>query len=922
MTASLEYVFSPERLTDELHRDPSGRGVDRTSLFEGLVTTCAYACLATGEFEFLLDDVFDRFQQSGIDVIYLENLEPFILSGSIHAIPPAVVQKLITLRDQRGEPDLAERIIWHVDPMSLDINQALNLCHRERLYDALIHVYTRSMRDFIAPLVELIGLIRRIQRRRRRTLGQASDTEESEASLSGVSRFDEDDVESLAPDAYKIYYYISDILTGCTYPSKDPLDEDEANQARNSVYSFLFSGRSLAWPSRGGDLVLTSDEEGSVEPTYPYLRQLLRFDAEAMLGSLDAAFEDPYLNEEIPGKTLNRQMILNLLLELMSPSSDGFTSADRIFLYIFVARNLPKYPQFLMLPPSNLNRILANLATDTDQSTREDRQLAAEYMLSTYTPLDADAMLALFERAGFFRILRSVYKSERRWPFLASTILKDTETSSDIFVELAEVLDASAGGPDADAVVSRIVEAVPQLVESGVSGLAMLINQYMPSKHQQAAKALAFAKIKQFAYLRCLFDPEMTEAGESFRVDPAGLSQLDDDIRLTFIESLCEFDRADVISFLERHPQKESTQDAIIEICDRHAVFEAVIWQLDRTNRSVLAFDRIRDILESRGDRLLRAVQEAESSEGPLQARPGSLVSQVQSVVSMGIRICVQRSASSQRTNDSVTPEEAWFRLLASVIELVRCFPPGTKEDPEDPSSLTWTSELRNLVPQTLSALISSTSSQTVSFPRLMRRLIDQSASRANSTTSYAEFRSVITSMLGTYRFEEDLLRISNKIVASDLFEHVEFLQVQREKGWRPGTAAELITAETGSSGFGICAVCGERTFGEALHSLDNRDQDTSSSANAKMRRLGLPPPPIPLTRKPSLKGKEVYRQDEASYFPTRAPVSNEEGDGRHDAATPTDVLLTQAVKRQQAVVVMRTGKVFHRACFEATWTG
>jgi len=41
------------------------------------------------------------------------------------------------------------------------------------------------------------------------------------------------------------------------------------------------------------------------------------------------------------------------------------------------------------------------LAVDPDQSTREDRQLATEYLLSAYTPHDTEHILSLFEKAGF-----------------------------------------------------------------------------------------------------------------------------------------------------------------------------------------------------------------------------------------------------------------------------------------------------------------------------------------------------------------------------------------------------------------------------------------------------------------------------------------------------------------------------------------
>lgn len=58
MVASARYAFSEDRMTDSTHVTPDGRGVDRTSLFEGLVTTCARACIALDDYEFLFEDLF------------------------------------------------------------------------------------------------------------------------------------------------------------------------------------------------------------------------------------------------------------------------------------------------------------------------------------------------------------------------------------------------------------------------------------------------------------------------------------------------------------------------------------------------------------------------------------------------------------------------------------------------------------------------------------------------------------------------------------------------------------------------------------------------------------------------------------------------------------------------------------------------
>ena len=81
MVASARYAFSEDRLTDSTHVTADNRGVDRTSLFEDLVSTCARACIALDEFDFLFEDLFQYYDDSGISKIYLRQLEPFILDS-------------------------------------------------------------------------------------------------------------------------------------------------------------------------------------------------------------------------------------------------------------------------------------------------------------------------------------------------------------------------------------------------------------------------------------------------------------------------------------------------------------------------------------------------------------------------------------------------------------------------------------------------------------------------------------------------------------------------------------------------------------------------------------------------------------------------------------------------------------------------
>jgi hypothetical protein len=79
MDASAQYAFSEERMTDETHASPDGRGVDRTSLFEGIVEVCSKASIALDDYDYLFEDLFQNYDDSGISSIYLRQLEPFRL---------------------------------------------------------------------------------------------------------------------------------------------------------------------------------------------------------------------------------------------------------------------------------------------------------------------------------------------------------------------------------------------------------------------------------------------------------------------------------------------------------------------------------------------------------------------------------------------------------------------------------------------------------------------------------------------------------------------------------------------------------------------------------------------------------------------------------------------------------------------------
>lgn len=768
MNASTQYAFSEERMRDHTHVTPEGRGVDRTSLFEDLVSTCCRACITLDDFDFLFEDLHQQYEENGILPIYLLQLEHFILNNEIRQVPPRITQRLIALHEEASRLDHVERVIWHIDPACLDINQAIHICQKHRLYDALIYIYTRALRDYVAPVVELLGMMRKLQQSRRTRM---------EANVHDL--VSESTLEMMTLDAYKVYPYLADVLSGLTYPGEAPLPSEEALQAKKDVYTFLFFGRSGVWPhGQGAKLVLTADEEGGMEPTYPYARSLLRFDAESFLHTLDIAFEDYFLNDETQG--MSRLVIIKILLEILS--GGDLSPSDITFVHIFVARNVPKYPQFLQMSPNTLHNILIGLAQDSDETTREDRQLAAEFLLSAYNPHESDRIIELFQSAGFWRILQNWHRQERRWVPLLSAYINDPDLRSfDIFRNLNLVLTyatrANNGLPPPD--VGEATSAVlPRLIEFDITKTATFIDSHYPHLHQKAVDLMGTNVRKKFHYLRHLLGPpesdgfDYVDSDQHTRVPSKSVTN---SLQRLYIQLCCQFDRARLITDIQFIPQDQLEWNDVRNECNTHEAYDAVVWILDRHCGPQEAITQAEEYEKHLSLRIVNVLGMGCVDHDQEEKLKNDVLT-LEILGRTARSICFNRS----NTNWNGDLEDLWFRLLYSQVHCVQKLA-GSVTPESAPLLQDALNLLRNLVQETFGALISITS---LSFPKLFKRLVGSVPAAAG--TPYHEVRNILTGMLEFYRSDSDMLVIAKHLVDRDVFDKIAEATRERKFGWSP----------------------------------------------------------------------------------------------------------------------------------------
>ena len=808
LRASVRYTFSEDRMTDGTHESNDRRGVDRTTLFEGLATHATTACLALDDLDFLFEDVFDQYQSNWIDGIFCRQLEPFVVDGRLRTLPTQIAQKLLEIHDADGDLGALETLVWNIDPTCLDINQAIQLCRRHRLWDALIYVYNRALFDYVSPVVHLIGLIRTILEQR----------SSRPARLEAVLPSFDQEAEELVPDAYKIFAYLSHVLAGSTYPTGEAIPEAQRPAAQASLYAFLLSRRTATSPTTG-DYVLTSLTPNGAEPDYPYLRLLLLFDTESLLHALDIAFEDAFLNdeEESDETPTSRQAIVQVLLEVMA--SDAFSASDGSMLHIFVARNLPKYPQFLQLPQPTLHGILSALTDDPDQSMREDRELAVEYLLSAYTPEDRLGLLSRFEAAGFYRILRSIYRSERRWPSLINAYIDDPEADDDVFPSVEEVLQAAAtsGASLSYDLQVTVIDVVPRLADISVRQVAALVDHFLPSAHEDALARLAANPRQQYGYLRALVEPTPTDPHDEAMSDSVapGSSLSSPSVRLplaarnAYVGLLCEHDPGGVVPLLRGAPSEYFDLAEVARICEAGKVPEAVVWALNRVGKTKAAFERVGRLVDESGLSIAnRSLDESSSSSAQRRGSQAAApeLQDLRDVTRIAIEICLARADGRDSPTD-LPLEDMWFNLLHPLLDLVHSVSasmpdaaqvPSTPtlrslsiddsfgavaHEPQQPTLLT---ALQSLVQESLASLVTSSSDSSPSFPPLFKRLLDGAATdNGKARGSYGQFQAIISGMLDTSKQEAEMIAVTIRLLEQDVFDALELQTAAVGRGWQ-----------------------------------------------------------------------------------------------------------------------------------------
>lgn len=795
MAASLKYAFGK-------NQQAGNEPIEKPQMIE-LAEACLKACLVMQDLDFLFEEVFAWFDDNDEGQLFVDLLEPYILDRTIVSLPPPVLKTMIDHFVITHTPSTLEEIICMLETSTMDLDQITTLCRQHNLYDAYIYVWTMALRDFTTPLILLLGFA------------------ESDPSSSIIPTSSADYYQI----AQKIFPYISFILTGRVYPTGLDMTDDESNQAKSQIYDFFFSGKSAA-----NGVAKNASEATIVNKTaesFERLAQILHFDAPSFIAALNEAFEDSFLNlgdedalsdsqasQSPMTRIYTRQYVLRIMLEVMTSE---FEAEDTIYLDMFIARNLGKFPQYIILSGTILHQVLSRLCKYPEEGMRDDAQLSVEYLLSIYQPPNILEFVSLLQDAHFYRVLKSVFKQEHHFAEMIHTYFLDTESQEDVFAAIVDCLKISSRLVEEQRLEVRkvIEEHAGDLVDIDIEKTALAMDEIAQDLHQTFLNVLSEDEYGQYTYLRVLLDHK----------DRPGLRQeYSHSFKELYIRLLCQFDSGHVRDYVEHVKAGDLRLEEVLPTIEESGIIDAVVILQAQQGHVKEAMKRLSRHLSFLGTTLKAVTSESigDTDEGSIRHPVTGLLESVEKYAQIGTWLCqAQMKNAPKATGPAKSPrravsatralgfeEELWLELIISVVTIARDLSMGSSKEQTDQEADVTTS-LRTVIQQVFTALLVNTTSvressgaRDMMFLRILRAFLTHAA---ESSLSLSELRNVISSIFSAYAYEESLLALSNSMLDKDVFVRLDEVTALRQRGWRPrGQVCEVCRRRVWGPGIGV----------------------------------------------------------------------------------------------------------------------
>eukprot|EP00090_Calanus_glacialis_P010435 TRINITY_DN18820_c0_g1_i1.p1 TRINITY_DN18820_c0_g1~~TRINITY_DN18820_c0_g1_i1.p1 ORF type:complete len:1423 (-),score=489.80 TRINITY_DN18820_c0_g1_i1:146-4273(-) len=697
-----------------------------TKYFNEIVPPCVDLCIKLSQTDHLFDSVWNTFQEDPFSsAVYLECLEPYILSDQLTTIPTNIVQQFVSHYHARNKLEGLEACLTHLSVMCLDIHQVMSVCQQHQLYDAIIHIYNNAMMDYITPTEKLLELMGK-------ALKEDDPLNDGQVKLGN-----------------KLLVYISQCLAGRAYPWGD-IPKDQVKQVKYDVYSTITLLRSRQIPAEG--------EEGSTPPPYPHLHTLLQFDTQGFLNVLSIAFEEEEFNTEVG--QCQKQRLVDILLEVMVKEDSPFSASQVGYLATFLARQLAKGDKSLAVSRDLFSRVLVMLTEDgSGYGQKEERQQALLDIVQSgergWDHFNQDDLEVNCQNIGFYKILEKLYERTGQHEKILDCYLLDTGRVQQVFSFLQSMMmNSILPSSTLTLLTGQVMEKLYDLVELDCRKMANLVFQHQLISTIAVLEKLGSNKPLLYQFLTHLLDCKENTSSPSTPVKT--ITEAEDlpaeELYEGYIELMCQLEPHQVASYL-RSRDSYSTARAL-ELCTQFNIMDGRVYLLEREGRIMEAFELLKSGLEGKISGLLAHLENSPDASSSLKWT--SLNTNLIVVVTF-----CQRVSPSFPLNER---ESLWCPLLDLLVVPLSTL--GEKE---------VVSKWREMVRHVISSMLGY-----VSHSRVVAAVL---ADPGYSEGSWAELKQLLGELIDTFRYESQLLESSKTLIEEEKAVLMKKLVATKRKG-------------------------------------------------------------------------------------------------------------------------------------------
>uniref|UniRef100_A0A3Q1C4G5 RING-type domain-containing protein n=1 Tax=Amphiprion ocellaris TaxID=80972 RepID=A0A3Q1C4G5_AMPOC len=521
--------------------------------FQDVVPVLVEYCLLLQRADLLFNQLYAQLVENMVAKgVFLESLESYIVADRLGHLTPPIMRDLLAHYHDNGMMDSLERCIVHLDVTSLDIQQVVQVCWENQLYDAMIYVFNSGMNDYITPMEKLFAVI--------------VPTLKEGRSLTVYS--------CVCINAYMCV--CSCCLAGRAYPIGD-IPEDLVVQVKNQVFEFLIR--------------LHSADSSSEEEVFPFIHTLLHFDTREFLNVLAMTFED-FKNDK---QALEyQQRIVDILLKVMVDNPD-FTPSQVGGLFTFLARQLAKPDNTLFVNRKLFDQVLEFLCCPDDDSRHTERQQVLLELLQVggVVQFNEERLLTLAEKAKFYQICEFLYEKKHLYDKIIDCYLQDPLRKWEIFSYIHNLLSMPGYSPEEKQTVkNKARQHMQELITLDPSKSADLVLFHFVDEVQQIISELQDDQIL-FKFLSCLLEPREGPHSES-------LLPLERDLNELLLDLLCRFAPHQLLSFL--HTSQHYRLEEAIQITEKYHCNDARAYLLQKKGDVQGAFAVLLEVTTKHSD--------------------------------------------------------------------------------------------------------------------------------------------------------------------------------------------------------------------------------------------------------------------------------------------------------------------------------